>query len=158
VLLPELLEQVREQRLLAEVGRGAAVGERARQVAALVGRQQEHHRARPLLAQAARRLAAVDAREVDVGEDEVGLAVAGHLDRRFPAVRFADALETVGHVDHGLGRGPERFLVVDHQDAHHIVTLLHARHSRPPPGHLARVTPTEPPGGHPPVTPMRRSI
>jgi len=69
-------------------------------------------------ADAAARLEAVDAGQVNIHQYEVRVQAPGGHDRVFAGLRLADDLEAARRI-HDLARyGPKRFLVVADQDLH----------------------------------------
>src|ERR1700693_5821552 len=101
---------------LRNVGGGATLCGTRGVLSLFIGGEQQHDDgAVRVLEDLPGRLEAVDARQVDIHQDQVGVQFLAGLDRGFASLGFRDHLETIRRFDDGARRLPERRLVVDDQ-------------------------------------------
>ena len=115
---PELFEPVRPERRLGDVGGSAGLRDEAFAGLLVVGREEQHHGRPGEGLQPPGGLEAVDAREVDVHQDEVRGQLHSRLERALAGVGLPDDLEAVGLLHDASHGTPEWRLVVNHQDPH----------------------------------------
>ena len=102
---------------LEQVAAGAAAQGRGEVVFVFADRQHQHARARGGLEQRRQRVDAVDAGQVVVEQDQVGLQRFGTAQRFAGVARVADDLELRVALQQGRQAAPEQRVVVDDQDA-----------------------------------------